>query len=81
MKGVFPTPDTGSFFPADTDNQTKINVTQRRRKIGEIGGGRSRSRGVRDHAEHIKMGVDWYFYGGPGGKAPGSYQFFNKKLA
>ncbi len=36
---------------------------------------------VRDHAEHIKMGIDEYFYGGPGGKAPRSCQFFNKTLA
>ncbi len=30
MKGVFPTPDAGSFSPADTDIQTKINVGRHR---------------------------------------------------
>ncbi len=27
MKGAFPTPDTGPFFPSDTDIQPKINDT------------------------------------------------------
>ncbi len=29
-KGVFPTPDTGPFFPSDTDIQHKINVGRHR---------------------------------------------------
>ena len=44
------------------------------RKIGKIGG-------ATDHAEHMKIGIDLYFYGGPGGEVPGSYQFSNKILA
>ena len=30
MKGVFPTPNTGSFFPSDTDIQPKTNVGRHR---------------------------------------------------
>ena len=30
MKGVLPTPDTGPFFPSDTDIQTKINFSRHR---------------------------------------------------
>ncbi len=30
LKGVFPTPDTGPFFPSDADIQPKINVARHR---------------------------------------------------
>ena len=37
-----------------------------------LGGWHGRSLGVRGRAEHMKMGIDLYFYGGPGG----SYQLY-----
>ncbi len=47
------------------------------------GVGRSARLGGEDDApgEHVKMGIDLNFYGGPGGEALESFRFVNKALA
>ena len=47
-------------------------------RLARLGGGRSQ--GVRDRAEHVKVGIDSYFYGGPGGKAPEVFSFSTKHM-